>query len=101
MPNDERSPSLEISNGEAWPLGVSLDFRISVFFCHSSFVIRIWSLSTAQVGGFRFTRTTRQIRVSRKDFRNDLAMDIGETPVGAAVAERQFPVIDAQQVQHR
>ena len=28
-------------------------------------------------------------------------MDVGETPVGATVSERQFLVIDAQQVQHR
>ena len=39
--------------------------------------------------------------MSRKDFSDDLPMDVGETPVGATVAERQFPVIDAQQVQHR
>ena len=38
---------------------------------------------------------------SRKDFRDDLAMNVGETPIGATVAEGKFLVIDAQQVQHR
>src|SRR6266404_1793740 len=39
--------------------------------------------------------------MSRQDVRDDLAVDVGEPPVGAVVAEGEFLVIDSQQVQHR
>src|SRR2546429_252112 len=62
----------------------SFGIRHSGFFGHSSFDIRVSA-----------GRTSGQYVV------NDLAVHIGQTPVGAVVAEGQFLVIDAEQVQHR
>src|SRR6266699_5790521 len=69
-------------------------FRNSFVIRHSDFVIFHWHLWPVVL---RFVRDAS----SRKDVRNHFAMDVGETPVGATVAERQFLVIDSQQVQHR
>src|SRR6266853_907818 len=88
MTNHQRSPNLQIRSGETGSVGVSFELRIWVFLRHSSF-------------GFGHYPEGSPDSSSRKNFRYDLAMDVGETPVGAAVAERQFLVIDAQQVQHR
>src|SRR5213592_5022427 len=88
MTNHQRSPNLQSRSGETGSVGVSVELRIWVFLRHWSF-------------GFRHYPEGSQDVSSRKDFRDDLAMNVGETPVGATVAERQFLVIDAQQVQHR
>src|SRR6266567_3843084 len=88
MTNDQRSPNLQIRSGETGCVGVSFELRIWVFLGHSSFGFGHYPEGSPDAG-------------SCKDFRYDLAMDVGETPVGATVAERQFLVIDAQQVQHR
>ena len=37
----------------------------------------------------------------RQNVVDDFAMHIGQAPIGAAVAESQFLMIDPQQVQHR
>src|SRR3989442_1362094 len=88
MTNDERGPNLEIRNGETGPVGVPFELRISVILRPSSF-------------GFGHYPEGLPDASSCKDFSDDLAMDVGETPVGATVAERQFLVINAEQVQHR
>src|SRR6266542_7025980 len=38
--------------------------------------------------------------VSREYFSDDVALHVGQTPVGAVVAEGESPVIDAEEMQH-
>src|SRR5438128_11199862 len=94
MTNEARISKPETMRPNQRAIHWTFGFRTSFVIRHSDFVIFHWHLRPVVL---RFVRDTS----SREDLRDDLAMDVGETPVGATVAERQFPMIDAQQVQHR
>src|SRR4051812_46782429 len=52
-------------------------------------------------GGTRQASKGRVSPASREDFGDDVAVDVGQAEVAALEFERQFLVVDAEQLQHR
>src|SRR5712671_935759 len=99
IPDDERSPNLEIGIGERVSLDVPFELRISPFLRHSSLGFRHYP-EPPQVAGHAVHSQGPPDASSREDFSNDLPVNVGQAPVDAVMAKRQLRVIDSQKVQN-